>query len=73
MRLVIRYPLTEWACVFERFGRADSAWNYGGLGFYISRRIVEAHGGTSAVVSQPGAGSTFIVDLPCSGAAALDC
>ncbi|OFX24221.1 MAG: hypothetical protein A2V77_01640 [Anaeromyxobacter sp. RBG_16_69_14] len=55
------------ARIFERFERAVSSWNYGGLGLglYISRRIVEAHGGTINVESQLGAGSTFIVELPC--------
>jgi predicted ATPase/signal transduction histidine kinase len=53
--------------IFERFGRAVSETNYGGLGLglYICRRIVHAHGGSISVVSQPGAGATFTVDLPC--------
>jgi predicted ATPase/signal transduction histidine kinase len=54
--------------IFERFERAVSK-NYGGLGLglYISRRLAEAHGGTLRVKSAPGAGSTFIVELPCAG------
>lgn len=57
------------ARIFERFGRAVSARNYGGLGLglYISRSIVGAHGGTIQVISQPGAGATFQVNLPCAG------
>jgi signal transduction histidine kinase len=57
--------------LFERFGRGVSEENYGGigLGLYISRRIVEAHGGTISVVSHVGAGSTFTVRLPCGGPA----
>jgi two-component system, LuxR family, sensor kinase FixL len=53
--------------IFERFGRAVSETNYGGLGLglYICGRIVDAHGGTISVVSQPGAGATFTVELPC--------
>jgi predicted ATPase/signal transduction histidine kinase/tRNA A-37 threonylcarbamoyl transferase component Bud32 len=52
--------------VFERFARGVSVEHYGGLGLglYISRRIVEAHGGSIGVESQAGAGATFTVELP---------
>ena len=58
--------------IFERFERAVSVREYGGLGLglFISRQIVEAHGGTIRVLSEPGAGSVFAVELPASGAAA---
>ncbi|WP_437974225.1 ATP-binding sensor histidine kinase [Sorangium sp. So ce295] len=54
--------------IFGRFERAVSERHYGGLGLglYISRRIVEDHGGSIRCESRPGAGATFIVELPCA-------
>jgi signal transduction histidine kinase len=40
-----------------------------GLGLSIVRRIAEAHGGRSGVVSRPGQGSTFFIELPVVAAA----
>ncbi|MGD0094028.1 MAG: HAMP domain-containing sensor histidine kinase, partial [Planctomycetota bacterium] len=42
-----------------------------GLGLSIVRRIAEAHGGRVGVLSQPGQGSTFFMELPVSGEAAI--
>jgi signal transduction histidine kinase len=55
--------------IFGRFERAVSERHYGGLGLglYISRRIVEDHGGSIRCESRPGAGATFTVELPCAG------
>jgi PAS domain S-box-containing protein len=54
--------------VFERGWQADPKAGGKGLGLYISRRIVEAHGGTMFVESTPGHGATFHVVLPCEAA-----
>ncbi|WIG96066.1 PAS domain S-box protein [Myxococcus sp. SDU36] len=58
-------PLEAQSRIFERFERAASR-NYGGLGLglFITRRLVDAHGGTIRVESLPGKGATFVVDLP---------
>ena len=50
--------------IFQRFERAAHDAGGLGLGLYISRQIVEAHGGTIRVESEPGKGASFIVDLP---------
>jgi PAS domain S-box-containing protein len=56
--------------IFNRFQRAASIRHYGGLGLglYITRHIVEAHGGTISVQSAVGEGSTFMIELPRFGA-----
>jgi PAS domain S-box-containing protein len=59
-------PAKDQARVFERFERAVGAKHYGGLGLglYIVRQIVEAHGGEIHVESAPGTGTSFVVVLP---------
>jgi PAS domain S-box-containing protein len=53
--------------LFSRFHRAEATLNAGeglGLGLYIARSLVEAHGGRIWAESEPGAGSTFLIVLP---------
>ena len=52
--------------IFNKYERAASSQNVGGLGLglYIARRIVEAHGGRISVESAAGEGATFLVELP---------
>ncbi len=47
--------------LFDRFQRSDSG---SGLGLAIARRVVERHGGTIRVKTEPGTGSTFTIELP---------
>lgn len=58
----------DWGRIFGRYectvsGQSSSGL---GLGLYICRQFVEAHGGTIDVTSPPGKGAMFSVRLPMS-------
>jgi len=72
----IGIPSDELNQVFERFhrGRQVSSTNYGGLGLglYITKQIVDRHGGSIWVESKEGSGTTFFFSLPSAAVPAVD-
>jgi signal transduction histidine kinase len=52
--------------IFGRFERAVSARNFGGLGLglWVAKQIIDAHGGSISVDSTLGEGATFTIVLP---------
>ena len=59
-------PAADRERIFQRFERAVSARNYGGfgLGLWIARQVLGAHGGTIDLGETPGGGATFTLWLP---------
>ena len=61
---------SDLARLFSPFERGSAAKTAGekstGLGLAITKKIVEGHGGTIAVESSPGTGTTFTVRIPIS-------
>lgn len=64
----IGIPAEDLPHIFDRFYRVDTARSKQtggfGLGLAIVQQIVQAHQGQVTVSSQPGAGSTFQIELP---------
>ena len=58
--------------LFDRFSTppSESSWGAGGLGLglYITKELVDAHGGRIGVESEEGRGTTFLVQLPLADA-----
>ena len=58
-------PAEQLPHLFNRYWQARKRASEGtGLGLYIAKGIVDAHGGTIRCVSEPGVGTTFNIILP---------
>jgi len=58
-------PREHQARIFDRYWQApDTARLGAGLGLFIAKAIVDAHGGAISLESEPGAGSTFSFTIP---------
>ena len=59
-------PAGERERIFDSGVRLEGGNNFpgSGLGLYISRQIVSAHGGDMVIVDRPGGGSSFVISLP---------
>ncbi|MGZ5958584.1 MAG: PAS domain-containing sensor histidine kinase [Myxococcaceae bacterium] len=59
-------PASEQDRIFGRFERAAPIRNFGGLGLglYVARQIVEAHGGEISMAPRQSVGAEFVVRLP---------
>jgi len=66
-------PQEDLPRLFDAFYRGQAAASGvggAGIGLAVTRRIVEAHGGTISASSDPGRGSTFVIELPALDASA---
>ncbi len=65
----IGIPKAEQAKIFKKFVRGEAARKGGirgvGIGLALVQRIMDAHGGSVRVSSEPGRGSTFTLVFPC--------
>ena len=57
-------PTDHLSRIFDRFARATDDDSGFGLGLSIAKQLVELHGGTIAIDSQIGVGTTATIDLP---------
>jgi signal transduction histidine kinase len=67
-------PPEERLCIFEKFvrGRAEQPANgNAGLGLYFCKRAIEAHGGRIRVHETAEWPTSFVIQLPRSGASML--
>ena len=60
----IGIPAEDLSRIFGRFERTTISRNYGGLGLYIARQIIEQHGGSIRAESRSHGGARFVIELP---------
>ncbi len=68
-------PAEDLPHIFDCFyrGRAgDGGVSGAGIGLALTRRLVEAHGGSISATSEPGSGSVFVISLPAHGTPASE-
>lgn len=60
------FPPSRLPAFFDPFERGVAKEHFGGLGLglFVAKAIVEAHGGSITARSRPGEGATFVVRLP---------
>jgi signal transduction histidine kinase len=57
-------PTEHQQAIFDRFVRVPGTAGGAGLGLFIAKEVVAAHGGAIGVASSPGQGATFWFELP---------
>jgi signal transduction histidine kinase len=66
----IGIPVHQQASIFNKFFRADNAvktkTDGSGLGLFVSKSIVDKHGGEIGFESTEGVGTTFHFTVPCA-------
>ncbi len=71
----IGIALNEKETIFEEFHQVGATGKTGregtGLGLAITKRLVDQHGGSIRVESEPGKGSRFVFELPSDGPAGV--
>jgi signal transduction histidine kinase len=62
----IGFSIERLGAFFDPFERGVAREHFGGLGLglYVAKAIVDAHGGSITATSRPGEGATFVVRLP---------
>ena len=61
-------PADKVGTIFRKFGRANRAIKGSGLGLYLAREVVRAHGGELSYRPVPTGGSDFVLELPAARA-----
>ena len=57
-------PAGDEAAVFEKYIQRDPRQGGVGLGLYVCKAVVEAHGGTIRAENRPDGGARFVLELP---------